>query len=1719
MPKQKQRQYDRRRRGDQRRGVILIVVLSLLALFTLLMVTFIIVSSQYRQAAVSAGRNTRFDSQPGKLLDSGTFALLRDTTDEKNPLRFWSLFSDLYGYDGFTGELGAVTDVLPIDGTSRNFFDLQLTVRGPTSADPTPKDLTEAYHQLSFMNGYYNGCVLNVVSGDARNRSFRIVGYRAPAAATFPVPTGHIFRVMPIPSRGDMTSDRPSVGDRIVVNGRPFNGTGVGYNPAAAAGGPQLSSTYALQPNRRNDTANVAAFVRGGPDESYDAVDFQNMHLAGMIPTGSTTDGIFVIPSFHRPALVNYWGAQTGGGAPWINSLDRVIMRPMPWNHPNFDGSNPILDSNLWSHAQLATLMTGQHPVSGARLNPWDVDNNGDQIPDSVWLDLGYPARRTEDGKLVKPLFAFLCIDLDGRLNVNAAGSPGHIAGIAGVTPTQLIDQARRASTANLSKGRGYGPPEINLGFSGAPSYPLFRNNGPADQYAEVLLGKYGSDKAPGLLGADRSAQIKFFEFPVNYYANPRRAAYGSPPDIFGEFAVGLDHRGQPSFDKPATTRLDLISDSPYEFDVSGFQRGRMDEPYTAAMLERILRYNDGDVRQLPDRLVRVADVFGDASRRRSITTDSIDLPIPNILAPKELRDHFETNNAPLASFPGYSHGRPLHIADLLAARLTVAGLAAADVNNELAKMLSHDLLAGTRMDMNRPFGDARDNNNNFVTDDHGPTPAYPLESGQDQLWPQYWAGVRFDHDNDSTTNSNTDAYLARHLFARHLFVLLLTLKDSGFNFDLDPTTDAGSDGQAATDTAESLAQWVANVVDFRDADTIMTPFEYDPNPFNGWQVDGNPATDERNDGADNDNDGQTDEPDERGLVWGTERPELLISETFAMHDRRTEDLAAPNGRASRDPGGNERRETDAAMMDGKANGDDFDQRLRPRGRLFIELYNPWSDSGRSPIGDAYHPGELYYDGAVLRDGVVLNKQAPGGAPVWRMLVVGGASHSPNPANSRDPDHPDANFRPTDVERGIYFTNPAALPANAVQPGHGIQRHFSSLGMLPLRGGRYAVVGSGEPDGAGNYITTIGRRTDAEDDGQTNTNTDLKINQTRRIVLTPNGNPATHQAQILNNNFGEPPATDVQPAIAVVMNQGIDTTTGTPRSLDLNISEPLNGYTTLNWDPALASGEGAYAPPFDQPLDDQPLGRAALDTRVTDVIGATSGAFDMGSDRNDRENSGTGVRTIYLQRLANPLLPYHATLNPYRTIDRAGVDLTAIEGVHDSSDPQLAAPVLNAMERFGSRQRGTNPGTRAVSAADAKQLWPSVHAQPDPLRNPVRDSHVFDYRVDHTLGFSNRTDGGRYVAGEVGSLISNDYKGSARSESGDGHPFPWLTWNNRPFVSQLEMMLVPYSRSSRLLVDFSILNGDGPSATPTPPRLPYVYAGESQFGHLMNFFHSSGTSGSSPNLHRLFDYTHVPSRFVGTETWLDPNVFQSGSGTELRHPPFNKVSNFREPGRVNLNTLFEARVFDGLLGKFNGVNTTEFTFAEFIDSRRGYAGGTGDPIAFDATIPSFMGNPFRSGEAGDLVPVGAMQRTGIETTILRSHLTSGAGLGTQSDGLFATAPKRTDPPYPPLSAAHINPFRNPYFRYQSIQRLANLTTTRSNVYAIWSTIGFFEVELLFDPTTGRTRETLGKEAGRDNGTARRHRAFYIVDRSIPVAFEPGENHNIDRAILLRRVLQ
>jgi hypothetical protein len=106
--------------------------------------------------------------------------------------------------------------------------------------------------------------------------------------------------------------------------------------------------------------------------------------------------------------------------------------------------------------------------------------------------------------------------------------------------------------------------------------------------------------------------------------------------------------------------------------------------------------------------------------------------------------------------------------------------------------------------------------------------------------------------------------------------------------------------------------------------------------------------------------------------------------------------------------------------------------------------------------------------------------------------------------------------------------------------------------------------------------------------------------------------------------------------------------------------------------------------------------------------------------------------------------------------------------------------------------------------------------------------------------------------------------------------------------------------------------------------------------------------------------------------------------------------------------------------------------------------------------------------------------------------------------------------------------RNAYFRYQLLQRLAGSTTTQSNVYAVWITVGYFEVTEAINVAGLQPAQfqgmfpegyQLGPELGSDTGEIKRHRAFYLFDRSIPVGFERGRNINVEDAILLERFIE
>lgn len=290
----------------------------------------------------------------------------------------------------------------------------------------------------------------------------------------------------------------------------------------------------------------------------------------------------------------------------------------------------------------------------------------------------------------------------------------------------------------------------------------------------------------------------------------------------------------------------------------------------------------------------------------------------------------------------------------------------------------------------------------------------------------------------------------------------------------------------------------------------------------------------------------------------------------------------------------------------------------------------------------------------------------------------------------------------------------------------------------------------------------------------------------------------------------------------------------------------------------------------------------------------------------------------------------------------------------------------------------------------------------------------------------------------------------------------------------------------------------------------------------------------------------VQRRFLG----IDPDDGTSTGTTLLA--PFNATPNFRAPGKVNLNTVhrlsdgtipalraIEYNYFKNGAGLFTG-NVTNYD-APFFLNRRGFTPSVAD-LFNSATTPAanaLASSPHLNGFfptqfAGVFRPqISSVLNPEIITPAspLPAELAANRQLrnrfSTESTPLRSLGPvdrnedpsRSTQPYFSPAtvlnnqngigsSAVDVSDAnRNAFTRHQRMMRLPNLVTDQSNVFAVWVTVGLFE----YDPITG-----FGREYVNASGEEQRERSFYIIDRTVPVGFIPGEDLNTQNTILLRR---
>ena len=1576
-------------RPAQRSGVTLLLVMSMIVLFLLMGTTFMIVTNNFLKSARQKSKLRLKGDDPQVFVEQALYDIIRgpDLGNTMSPLRGHSLLADMYGY-GFTGTVFGVprTDSLILSGNQQPGFDTQgqfvefelenlLSIRDPINGST----------KLSDRPGFYNGFVISFVAAaplsvqqawpaglktELNNQpavleqaiSGRIVRYQ-PADQTNPRAK---FLVMleqpqqvlkagtgPFPYDGNALVELTNA--RVVVNSRAFSGRGAG-SLSNATNGAALSE-QALIPNRLGESR--AGLITNyladdnSPNESYDAADFQNMFLFGRDTNGDP------IPSFYRRTLET-WGAN--------NNFVKL-------------------------------------PADGWNM----VDNDNDGEGDSYWMDIGLPIQSDGSGRLFKPMVAYRVEDMGGRLNLNFHGS---LAETQNINRLALVDSGPASS-----RGQGYGPAEISL--SG-----LFPNAG---GYKSLLENRYGPDNQPGVAGPDVDALYQLFGYARGRADATQRGTVGisgnesgsfgsSAQDLRGQYVVGLPqtsgwpdpnfpgnngfNNALPGVDVTSTSGWnDELVDHPYEVFPYWARHGTTnvskelepfytDTPFSLPELEKLLRQNDFDNSLLPDRLSNLAANVD----KNLITTDSFEVPqvpfgLPETLMAK-MRPNFQN--------------------------LTDAQLVK-KIRDE--KLLPDELFFGLKVNVNRAFGNGRDDNNNGVVDE-----AYYKVGGQNIGGPPEPLGELAQRnvdvpnspwmDLDNGGDGGTGDELARYHFAKQLYIMALLLVERPQAIDTNAFR-------------KQIAQWAVNVVDFRDSDSIMTPFEYDTNPWDGWDVDGFIQQDPNMESPPNTPPGTP--AKDRGVVFGCERPELLLTESIALHDRRTEDESK-----------GDRYQVDPMDNPPDPQDDDLDSRLVPNTAAFIEVYNPWTQNRLNQV----IPPSLSDNPNSPKQatGINLARTSRGGDPVWRIQIKGVA----------DPDW----------ERAIYFTD--AAPSNVTDIAH---KYFTSCDVQPLAPGAHAVIGSANQDIGNNpesvYRTTFGRLSSV---GQANEAVagDLALETTRHIVLDSDKqqvrtyDPVTQQTTTMS-------------AVAIPINRSWrnpNQANNDPNPQSLSVSDPDGGYPLVDASgvPRVAIDDGfRYADPYDTPRDD----------------GAEQAVWTNGLTDN--------FRVLHLQRLANPLEPWQEHQNPYISIDCTPMDLLAFNGVQqDPNNDNQPGTFMADIDPDVVGVTGTAFDTleRGESQSQPRLLFKSDDGETGETQPSLAnaDGHCFSFEFKGSLGATNESY--RNNGGNLG--------------------YAWLTWNNRPFVSHLELANVPISAPDKITYNFGLRNINGSPYTRDVVEEPLTgdvdLSGE--FRHLLNLF---GSDDDGAHFYRLFDYLEVPSRFIGGQVNLNLGVFNNH--------PFNFVPRYRVPGKINLNTIYREEVWNGLMGNY--VNGQGVSWNDFQNSRKGSVAVT---TASGQVNFEFAG-VYRNSNEADYVPIitgssaDKLVRHGCDTGLFRRNLGNSQG---------PTLPGLPDPPpfvdsdvpfydWPEQQNQNHISHRNAYSTYDMRQRLGNLVTTRSSVFAIWITVGLFEVN--------NQGQVTPNELGADTGDVRRHRGFFVLDRSIPVAFEPGKNHNVERAIRVSSFLE
>ena len=1897
--------HQHEKRTANRKGVILLVVLSSLTFFSILVAAYLVFSNESRDASLALSKRSTREPDVNWIMNEALMTLVRGTDDPNNPFYGEDLLSDFYGHDGLSLQVKHVNQYVlgpqllgvsdpnewPLDELTDTADKFTGFVRFPASTDGNARP------NLPARNDVYAGRLVTFTSGPLANRTYRVMRsvYNQQGGTTWDdlyidlddvgMTSGATLRNL-LSYFYDDPRDITKGGYTFILNGAPRNSPGVGFD------GNNLNDTISdvqelvqkipgtnttvgftdlpisLQPNHFGREVDKSK-TSGDFDEDYDAPDHNNWWLSLRRDDGT------VIPSFHRPAVLNYlvnqspdWSNATGQEFnQLIASMQRGTFRPLPIAEDQLSNGSPTLNERFTGGSPEYALRTAL-PVNNnpARLNQllqalingeWDVDNDGDGTADSIWVDVGLPTFATADGKLMRPLIAPMIEDLGARLNLNAHSNIqlNPLIGTAGLQSNQQATWAAAAGSAqtpaiNLFRGLGWGPSEITI--------PQLTNVSAAHatdlQNAIDARYEYGREKRGSTFQAGRNGRDAIDALLSGFRpaAHTAIGGFGYGTDPFGRKGTAVGRSGHLLVAGQANVAaVDESYNTPYEQDPTGKLSG--DTNFKVSDLEALLRSNDFDSELLPAELRdRLQSLIG--GNDDPYNTDQL------------WYEHAFTAKSTSSDHLTFS------LEDLIERLNGATQYSSA----QMAELVAPELRLGRKLDVNRAVGNMVDDNNNLVIDepmetasateaatdgfdndrdgnidgqdadgDVGEKSAYRVASGATGTIPNDFANATPYYRWDEANNQNNQIPVdGRQLLARHLYVLMMALSrdieasnnpQEAFFPPTDPNRTFNDIGYTEEDyKARRLAQWAVNVVDYRDPDSIMTRFVYDPEPFdaNGW----NPAADLTANPA-----------SAEFVVWGVESPELLLSESMAFHDVRLRD-------DDRDDGPGEFKNANGNGNNGNGNGNngngngnpdnDSDQVRMPQGSLFLELYCPHPTQLNDQATKPGFPMELYQQQADNSIQLKLDATAPsaaggaGGAPVWRIAI---SERHDQFTNAAQRDLSPGRLRTRSFANRLPDTASFELPQPDELGPNGNVAQDTRLAYDRFIWFTDIQNTDTNPDAAFNAIGNLINSNNISDmvankvfiaptfDQDNITNSDRNLEPGQFLTLAPrletrfgskvSWNNGQGKALGIGNGNGNGPGNNSQPdglseqRWVVFPNEGLVQSdhndnrltptlaaageVGTP-ALPLVIAAPrptgwaipaqdhpnlAQNVVGISVSEPLPRGGNYYPQPgfqYFQTADTDFDNDGEPDYYLTDAYldysdpnkarTAKDEPLDISRNRIPSANNEPLLGTIedycsaMLQRLADPTKPYNAVTNPYRTVDWLPIDLTVFSGEdRESKISGTGDYTRRSRQRNGHiRQIGNGGSVSANSLYSYETDFTSPNVS---IAGANIDGDYFRFETQNggtahlqsSFSFLNTAQadvnpgfaGFAATLGSLGSPASDGVIGNDRNLPQT--PYAIHPWLNRPYASAMEITMVPACSQGRLFEELSFNQGGDSDVfcNGTNDQDPAIV--NAPFRHLLNFFHSSDTPGNGMEFARVFDFVHTLPRFRGEVELISPSRLWGGNNNivampnafrSLLAPPFNiKYDNHRQ-GTINLNTISKFPVWAGLMQghmtatEFSSPNSSAgpLAYNNFQRVRRGYnvsnnaqpakvTDGAGPynyaPDHLNAAFPTEFGGVFRPAVHADKAIRTRGNAAGQDRDQLRRKSVNG-GLMRDTANLSATTPAQTSlfvrrADQAPITTGGNNPaldrLRNPFMRQQTLMRMPNLVSDNSQVFLVRMTVGFFEVDA--------ATQSLGREYNAEIGRSQRYQGTFVIDRSIPVGFSPGQDLNARDVVIFESYAQ